>query len=228
MNPTAWPRCISAATVVNSPTGWNWSLAPSRLVRRPADEVTAAACSRRATTSRTGRSPTLVTVPVTVTVGSLVVVIRSGVTLSTRTCRNGADPGSPAAAGAVVGIASKASRPRITTIRGRPPTRLGMVTFPVRSRSSAGRIDAARRRRSDGCGCANAFGGAGGVPCAAAGAARRLRRTAAVGSVPRRLRRGGARRRRPAVSASSPTGTQATSVTSRSSSHSSPPENCMR
>ena len=45
-----------------------------------ADAVTAAACSSRTITSRTGRSPMLVTMPLTVTTGSLVVVTTSGVT----------------------------------------------------------------------------------------------------------------------------------------------------
>ena len=55
------------------------------VVLSPADDGTAAASSRRTITSRTGRSPTLRTVPVTVTVGSLVVVTTSGVTRSMRT-----------------------------------------------------------------------------------------------------------------------------------------------
>ena len=54
---------------MKSATGSYWSTSPARLVRRPADEVTAAACSRRTITSRTGRSPTLSIDPVTVTIG---------------------------------------------------------------------------------------------------------------------------------------------------------------
>ena len=67
------------------------------MVRNPADEVTAGACSRRTTTSRTGRSPTLSTMPRTLTTGSLVVVTISGLTWSMRSCRNACAPGSPAA-----------------------------------------------------------------------------------------------------------------------------------
>ena len=66
-----------------------------RLVRNALDEVTAGPCSSRAATSRTVRSPTLVTVAVTVTVGSLDVVTTSGVTLSMR--RVSSDAGSGAA-----------------------------------------------------------------------------------------------------------------------------------
>ena len=57
-----------------------------------------AACSRRSITSWTGRSPILVTVPATVTTGSLVVVTTCGVTWSMLTWTNGVAPGSPAAA----------------------------------------------------------------------------------------------------------------------------------
>ncbi|CKW45436.1 Uncharacterised protein [Mycobacterium tuberculosis] len=53
---------------------------PSSEVRNAVDDVTAAACSSRTITSRTGRSPVLVTVPLTVTWGSLEVVTTSGVT----------------------------------------------------------------------------------------------------------------------------------------------------
>ncbi|CKT43571.1 Uncharacterised protein [Mycobacterium tuberculosis] len=63
-----------------SAAGWYWSVPPSSEVRNAVDDVTAAACSSRTITSRTGRSPVLVTVPLTVTWGSLEVVTTSGVT----------------------------------------------------------------------------------------------------------------------------------------------------
>ncbi len=69
-------------------------------MRSAEESCTCALRSRRATTSRTGRSPTLVTVPVTVTVGSLEVVTTSGVTLSRRTRTNSDGLGSAAAVGA--------------------------------------------------------------------------------------------------------------------------------
>ncbi len=70
-------------------------------------------------TSRTGRSPTLSTVPVTVTTGSLVVVTTSGVTRSMRTCRNGVEPGSPAAArGSAAGAAISVSSAMAASSRG--------------------------------------------------------------------------------------------------------------
>ncbi len=78
--PIFWPRFNSGATVTKSAAASYWSVSPSRLLRRPTDAVTAAACSSRTITSRTGRSPTLVTVPLTVTTGSLVVVTTCGVT----------------------------------------------------------------------------------------------------------------------------------------------------
>ena len=80
VKPTSCPRRSSGDTVRKSAAGWYWSVSPSREVRRLADAVTAAACSRRTITSRTGRSPMLVTVPLTVTTGWLVVVTTSGVT----------------------------------------------------------------------------------------------------------------------------------------------------
>ena len=110
---------------MKSATGSYWSTLPLRLVRSPADDVTAAACSRRTITSRTGRSPTLSIDPVTVTIGSLVVVTTSGVTRSMRTCRNGIDPGSPAAAwgaaaGAAISVSSaRAASRRASTTRAR-------------------------------------------------------------------------------------------------------------
>ena len=75
-----WPRRSSGDTVTKSSAAWYWSVPPSRLVRNPAELDTAGACSRRIITSRTGRSPMLATVPVTVTTGSLVVVATCGVT----------------------------------------------------------------------------------------------------------------------------------------------------
>ncbi|BCI92489.1 hypothetical protein NIIDMKKI_76950 [Mycobacterium kansasii] len=80
VNPAPCPRCSSGATVTKSAAGWYWSVLPSSDVRKAADDVTVPACSSRTMTSRTGRSPMLVTVPLTVTTGSLVVVTTSGVT----------------------------------------------------------------------------------------------------------------------------------------------------
>ena len=145
---------------MKSATGSNWSFSPPRLVRRPAEDLTAAACSRRTMTSRTERSPTFCTVPVTVTTGSLVVVTTSGVTPSMRTCRNGTEPGSPAAAcGATAGRATKISSVstashRATTV----PAPMRAVTALVRSRSSAGPAGVGLHRRDVGCGCASASG----------------------------------------------------------------------
>lgn len=80
VKPTCWPRRSSEDTVRKSAAGWYWSVLPSSDVRSADDDVTAAACSSRTMTSRTGRSPMLVTMPLTVITGSLVVVTRSGVT----------------------------------------------------------------------------------------------------------------------------------------------------
>ena len=80
VKPASCPRCSSGATVRKSAAGWYWSVPPSSEVRKAADDVTAVACSSRTITSRTGRSPILVTIPLTVTTGSLVVVTMSGVT----------------------------------------------------------------------------------------------------------------------------------------------------
>lgn len=78
VNPACWPRCSSGDTVRKSAAASYWSVLPSREVRRAAEVDTADACSRRTITSRTGRSPMLVTMPLTVTTGSLVVVTTSG------------------------------------------------------------------------------------------------------------------------------------------------------
>ena len=176
--PTACPRPSSVATETNSPTAVYCSDPLPRLVRRPDDDVTGPPCSRRVTTSRTGRSPTLVTVAVTVTVGSLDVVTTSGVTLSRRSFRNSA-PGSPAAVGGTAGTSSSISRPKMTTmIRGATATRSSALTRPNRSRSSEGRRTP--RRGSDERGCANGSASEGQASLAATAAGPRGRPTAAV------------------------------------------------
>ena len=177
VNPTACPRLSSVATVMNSPTASNCSPVLSTLVRRPEDDVTAAPCSSRATTSRTGRSPMLVTVAVTVTVGSLEVVTTSGVTLSTRSLRK-SEPGSPAA---VDGKGSSSSVNRLRTtpmIRGATATRSSTVTRPNRSRSFEGRRTP--RRGRDGYVFGSGFGAAVAACWVAAAAVRMGRRLAAA------------------------------------------------
>src|SRR5581483_382014 len=97
---------------------------------------------------------TLVTMPRTVTNGSLVVVTTSGVTWSTRTWTNGVALGSPAAArGAAVGTVNKARMPA-TTGRQDAAAResRGAITVPDRGRSCG----AVWMGRNAGGGCASA------------------------------------------------------------------------
>ena len=123
VNVTFWPRWSAGETVTNSIAASYWSVSPSRLVRRPIEAGTGAACSRRSITSRTGRSPMLVTVPVTVTTGSLVVVTTCGVTWSMRTWTNGVAPGSPAAAVGSMPTLRPVRMPTTASKRDRTPRR---------------------------------------------------------------------------------------------------------
>ena len=119
----------------------------------------------------------LVTVAVTVTVGSLEVVTTSGVTLSTRSLRK-SEPGSPAA---VDGKGSSSSVNRLRTtpmIRGATATRSSTVTRPNRSRSFEGRRTP--RRGRGGYVFGSGFGAAVAACWVAAAAVRMGRRLAAA------------------------------------------------
>ena len=97
----------------------------SRAVRRPAGSVTAGARSSRATTSPTGRSPTLVTVATTVTDGSLEVVTTSGVTESSRTVSSSPSGAAPAAGSG----GPKAARGRLMIVENSEATAAKLRKF---------------------------------------------------------------------------------------------------
>ena len=136
VKPARWPRCSLGATGRNSAAGSYPSVPPSREVRSPADAVTAFACSSRTMTSRTGRSPMLVTIPSDGDDGVAGGGDHSGVTWSIRTWTKGVAAGSPAPArGVVAGVRKPRSHGAVTSRRDSQPR-----TGP-RSRTRSRRIN---------------------------------------------------------------------------------------